>query len=31
MAEFLDSHIEQVTSAYFAKASGGRESQAGVM
>jgi hypothetical protein len=31
MAEFLDSHIEQVTHAYLARASGGQESQSGVM
>jgi ferritin-like metal-binding protein YciE len=31
MADFLDSNIEQVTRAYLAKASGGRESQSGVM
>jgi ferritin-like metal-binding protein YciE len=31
MAEFLDRNIEQVTRAYLAKASGGRESQSGVM
>jgi ferritin-like metal-binding protein YciE len=31
MAEFLDSNIGQVTRAYLAKASAGRESQSGVM
>jgi ferritin-like metal-binding protein YciE len=31
MAEFLDSNIEQVTLAYLAQASSGRESQAGVV
>jgi ferritin-like metal-binding protein YciE len=31
MADFLDSNIEQVTRAYLAKASGGVESQSGVM
>jgi ferritin-like metal-binding protein YciE len=31
MAEFLDSNIEQVPRTYLAKASGGRESQSGVM
>jgi ferritin-like metal-binding protein YciE len=31
MADFLDGNIEQVTRTYLAKASGGRESQTGVM
>ena len=31
MAQFLDSNIEQVTRDYLAKASGGRESESGVM
>ena len=31
MAQFLDNNIEQVTRTYLAKASGGRESQSGVM
>jgi ferritin-like metal-binding protein YciE len=31
MAQFLDSSIEQVTRTYLTKASGGRESQSGVM
>ena len=31
MAQFLDSNIEQVTRTYLARASGGHESQSGVM
>lgn len=31
MADFLDRNIEQVTRTHLAKASGGRESQSGVM
>jgi hypothetical protein len=30
MAQFLDSHIEQVTHAYLAMASSGHEGQSGV-